>query len=471
MRHRLPIASSIASRSASANTDAKLVNCFVETLPDKQHKAVIKRPGLSVYSSVPPAPGLGIHAWGTDIYAVFGNTVYKNGVALAGTVDSSARYWFTEVPQSHDGSQPARLVMHNGVKAYTISTGGTITQITDPDLPFPLAAGIAYLDTYTCVLTPKAEVYNSNGGDPTNWNALNFLTAQLEPAPGVWIGKHLNYLMVITQWSTEFFYDAANPTGSPFARVDAAKLQFGSYSANSIVEIDGNKIWVARTRSGSPFVVFLEGMNPTPISTRPIERILDDADMNQLYAWGYRDYGHAFYVLSLKSENKTLVYDLHEKEWYFWNYNGGYFPFVGYAPTIEQKHLVQHESNGKIYSIDANNLDDAGTPITVEVVTPIYDGGTTDRKSISRIEIIGDTQPGSTVYLSCSDNDYASFGGTYPIDMSKERKYATRLGAFRRRAFRLQHTANTPLRMTYLQIDVEIESEDVQQDSSSSAVR
>jgi hypothetical protein len=83
--------------------------------------------------------------------------------------------------------------------------------------------------------------------------------------------------------------------------------------------------------------------------------------------------------------------------------------------------------------------------------------GTTKKKFYSEIEIIGDTETESSpITLMYSDDDYQTYTTWGTLDLSNGRPRATRLGASHNRAWALTHSANTPMRIEYLQGMMEI---------------
>ena len=134
-------------------------------------------------------------------------------------------------------------------------------------------------------------------------------------------------------------------------------------------------------------------------------------------------------------------------------YNEGYMPFVTYYGDADDAYLL-HESNGKIYQVDSTLFQDAGVPISVDIRTQLFDGGNSDRKHISKVEIIGDKSP-STVYFRYTDDDYQTYCGYRLVDMSSPRSQLKRCGSTRRRAFEIKHNDNTDFRVEALEIDTD----------------
>lgn len=178
--------------------------------------------------------------------------------------------------------------------------------------------GIVYLDGYFFVMDQNAVIYNCALGDPTSWNALDFLTANIEPGSGVAIAKVQNYIIAMKSWSTEFFYDAGNATGSPLSPVMNAFTLIGCASGDSVANIDGTVAWVSKTRQKGRAVHIMAGLEQQKVSTPDIDRILNADEMTNVYSYGVKISGHTFYVLGLKDSGITLVYDFTSQSWAQW---------------------------------------------------------------------------------------------------------------------------------------------------------
>ena len=121
---RLPLAVKPSNRDESTSRDAKIVNGYVEKVGERDVE-VYKRPGYALYSnSGTAAAGLGSYNWNDDLFTIFGTKLYKNNVAVSGTVNGSAIYAFT----STLGGNP-QLVFQNGVKMYTYDVTHGIVEV------------------------------------------------------------------------------------------------------------------------------------------------------------------------------------------------------------------------------------------------------------------------------------------------------------------------------------------------------
>lgn len=440
MPKRLPLVAEPENRDDSTAKDARLVNSYIEK--DKRGEYWwYKRAGL-LSNLVKSGNGYGLYNWLGDLYEVFGTTLYKNGSSL-GTVDGTGGvYRFSTTL----GATP-RLVLGNGVKAYTYD-GATLAQITDVDFPATFVKGWAYLDGTTYVMDSKANIYGSDLNDPTSWDPLNVLIAQIEPDGGVALAKQLVYVIAFKQWSTEVFYDAANATGSPLGTVQGAKCNFGCISADSIQSIDDILIWVSTNRSAAPAVMMMDNLKVQKISTKAIDRLLDELDYTTVFSWQFKDEGHRFYGITVKAGNLTLVYDMDEDRWAQWtDPNGNYWPIVATTYDSALKHYVQHESNGTMYLMDRDYTNDYGTVFPVDLYTPLFDGGIDRRKLVNVLHLEGDQTPGSVIQVRVSDDDYQTWSNFRSIDMSQPRPFITQMGTFYRRAHNFRHNCNTTMRV------------------------
>lgn len=454
---RFPLVITPENRDDSSAKDSKLVNCYLERAGDGEYW-IYKRAGL-LHSSRPPganAAGLGMWNWLGDIYSIFGATMYKNGVALVGTLDTTNGVYRFD---SCLGATP-KLVFGNGVKAYTYDSGSGIVQITDGDFPAAFVKGWAYLDGTTYVGKANANIQGSGINNPQSWAADNTIVAQIEPDQGVALAKQLIYVLMLKQWGTEVFYDAGNATGSPLASVSGAKINYGCVTADSVQSIDGILIWVCTNQSASTQVMKMEGLKAEIISTDPVERLLDDVDFTVTYSLQFKNQGHRFYILTVKNSNLTLAYDLDQNSWHQWtDKDGNYFPFV--CTTYDSttfKHQFQHESNGRIYLAEESYYTDDGDPIVVDIVTPNFDGEIDRRKQMNRLTFLADVVAGSTLQVRSNDFDYdpAKWTNFRNVDLSKKLPTLMNCGSFIRRAMNLRHACNTKFRIRAVNMQLDI---------------
>jgi len=448
---RLPLVITAMNRDSSTDRDSRLVNGMVE-LHGEEDYDIYKRPGFSLYqASVGTVNGNGVTNWLGDIYAIFGDTLYKNGVAVAGTVNTAGgRYTFDAIL----GATP-KLFFKNTAKAYTYDSGAGIVNVTDADYPSTTVRGSVYIDGYTVVMNPTANIQTSASNDPTVWDPAATLVAQIEPDAGVAIAKQLVYVVAFKSDSTEFFYDAGNPTGSPLGPVQGQKVSMGCRHADSIANSEGVLFWIAKSRASGVSVRMMSSGKPDLISNESIDRLLRAGDYTTVYSWCTRINGHLLYAVTLAASNLTLVYDTKSKLWYQWtDSSGNYLPYVDMTFDSSQNAIFQHATNGALYKLDMANTTDAGSVFPVDIYTPNFDGGTRFKKMLNRINFVADQTPGSSLGLRASDDDYQTWSQFRTVDMGVTTPHLMNCGTFRRRAFHIRHQAATPMRIKSLELDI-----------------
>lgn len=283
-----------------------------------------------------------------------GNVVFVSGAAQAEyngtftvTVTSATTFTYTV---SGTPATPATGTITAAKTSVTPATGTISIKGGRTTVP-----GAVYLDGYFFVMDQNAVIYNCGLGAPATWNALDFITANIEPGSGVAIAKSQNYVIALKSWSTEFFYDAGNPTGSPLSPVLSAFTLVGCASGESVANIGGTVMFVSKTRQKGRAVHMMSGQTQEKISTPDIERILNADTMQNVYSYGVRISGHMFYVLGLRDSGLTLVYDFTSKTWGQWT------SLTARAP----KSCTLSLSNGVVTATCAAHGLTDGDPVTI----------------------------------------------------------------------------------------------------------
>ena len=338
--------------------------------------------------------------------------------------------------------------------------GGTQATATCLLNGFPssgIVPGTAYFDTYVFVMTEDGKIWNSEPNDPTKWDALNFITAEAEPDKGVALAKHFNYLVAFGQWSTEFFYDAGNATGSPLLPNQTMRIEFGCANGDSVVEMQQTVVWVAVGRNTGRTVLMLEGTRPVQISDVSVERILNQSSLENVRSYSLKISGHYFYVLNLLDDDLTLVCDIKSKQWCIWtSYVNGQETILDgvFYTSYKNEAYALDNINGKLYNISEHHYTDETGPIQYRIRTPLIDAQSTKRKFIGRLEIVGD-KIGATLRVRHTDDDYNNWSQYRNVDLNANRSVLYQNGNFRRRAYEYFCTDNQPLRLQACEMDID----------------
>jgi hypothetical protein len=324
-----------------------------------------------------------------------------------------------------------------------------------------LVKGIVYLNGATYVMDRNAQIWGSavnQVNTAPDWSGINLIAAQGEPDQGVFLAKQLVYVVAFGQWSTEFFFDAGNPTGSPLGRQDGSKISFGCASADSVQQIDDRLFFVSTTRSGAVQISMLDQLNHKVVSDTYIDRVIQTSTLLSIASFRLKIDGHNFYMVTFRDIDLTIVYDIESNEFHIWtDSNGHYYPVVDYCHD-GIKHVFQHESDGRLFFTDTTFYNDLGLPIVRDVYTPVFDANTRRNKTLSQLAFIGDQERGSVLHVRYNDNDYEldKWSNFRSVDLHKKYPFLDNCGTFRKRAYHFRHWANTPFRMTAVEAQYDL---------------
>ena len=457
--HRIPLFGNPNNRLASATKDQLFYNMIFDVITNSvtNSKTIYcQKRGAFVASSTPDADGgtgRGIYYWARSgkTYSVIDAVVYSNTTSIHTLSTSTGTCWFHEATGSSDV-----LIIGDGTDLLTISTSDTVTDISDGDLPATPITPVS-LDGYVFVIKSGTdEIYNSDVDAPTAWTASNFLTAEMYPDNLIALARHVNYVVAFGLYSTEVFYDNENASGSPLRRNESITLKVGLAARDTMAQSDKHILFVGQSNTGESSVWALTGLTPEKVSTEFQDKVLTNEGSNLTNATAniIRHRGHSLYVLNLNA--RTLVYDITEKIWSEWSINSSgahaVLPFKYFTQGANNTILALHSTDGKIYQLDpAQHQDDAGA-ILAWIITSKVDLGTNKQKRQFNATLIADIESAGTCTIEWSDDDYGSWKTARTLDLTI-RPFTKAGGIFRRRAYRIKHASNNPLRLEALEID------------------
>ncbi len=381
-----------------------------------------------------------------------GNTYYvirvdANGIKLASSLANAQAS--VEVDLTSVGTGTTHTLTGT-----TTAVGTTaLNYLPSPHIPVP-----TFIDGYI-VLAKGSDVYTCDLDEPGKWSAESFLSAEMFPDPVVSLSRQNNQVVVYGHSSTEFFYDAANASGSPLSRNDSTTLQMGNAAPYCIYANEQLCMFISQSESGGRAVWSVKGFQPTRVSDEYIERILDaETDMSDVRGFGLRTKGHLFFVINLKTLGRTLVYDVDEKLWHEWSSNSNdthaVFGCDYMADNSTGFAYLLHATNGCLYKMDPSVYQDDSVDILCELITNKYDMDTYHRKFMHSIKLVADRyDTTNNVEFYWSDNDYQSWSNVKTLELTDDYPAFQRLGSFRRRAFKLTHSSNNPLRVESLECE------------------
>lgn len=454
-RPRIPFAADPQNRDETTAKDARLVNAYVEKLKDGGY-AVYRRPGLKSYVTL-SGQGRGAYTWQGDIYFIFGTTFYRQSGGVTSSVGTIAAGTSMFRFSSTLGATPS-LFLQDGTNCYSYTVAGGL--VTLSTVPTPVVRGQVYLDGTTYVMQPSGAAIRGSGlNDLTTWNSNNLILAQIESDNGVSLAKQMIYVVALKEYSVEIFYDAGNSVGSPLGAVQGSKLSVGCIDEATVQTAEGVLFWLGRTRAARVFPMQMENLQAHPIGTPAVDRLFQGLTYTSSYSWLFGLDGHLFYGITVPGANITLVYDSIEKQWSQWtDPSGNYFPIVSATTLNSTTAVLQHETNGKLYTISSTQYSDDGAVIPVDIYTPNIDLGTKVKKYLGKLDFVADQVQGSFLQVRVNDFDYnpSQWSSFRTVDLGQKYPSLIKCGTFRRRAWHFRHAVACPFRLMSAEMQVEL---------------
>ena len=466
----IPLLSIYDSRDASGNYDSLAFNLLPEIYKtaDGTEIQMVKRHGTEeVIASISVDSPRGLFYWegqsklfvsiDTDIY-IYDSTTYTLITTLlaafaTGTSDVGfCEYLYedgTSCVMCSDGTTLNKITTANA-----ISASSTVAATVGTHLPKPI-----YYDGYLILAKSNTgDCYNSDPNDPMTWTAGNFITGEINPDTIVDISKINNYFVLFGQSSIEYFYDAGNPTGTPFARNDVF-VKHAGLLAESLAQ-HGNQIYIAGFKVGSlPEVYVLEDFKLTPISTPPIRRWITSIGYT-VNGYLISINGHDLYVL--QGGGSCFYYDITSQLWgrLGWQDSTSDFPITKVTiitGQLGEESVFAIPDCSAIHRFTPHLYQDTGIDYTCILRTDPENYGTNNNKFMSSLVVWADRSPSvGSIGVQTTDDDYATYSTIRYINLDHERPNAQQWGRFRTRALKLTYTSNDPLRLRRIEADINI---------------
>lgn len=454
------------SSTVRSHADAqRSLNCYLEmdNATPRAPVALLGTPGLSLVTTLGTGPVRGSFALDNHAIIVSGNTVYHvvfDGPTFVTTALGTMTTSSGNVGMAFDGR---KILIVDGVKGW-LADLTTLTQITDVDFP----NGVTYatvLDSFFVVCGDGSGQFyiNHTALDGSNWNGLDFATAEASPdwlLASVADNRNLWLFGIDTTEIWEF-------TGNgefPFERSASAFMQIGTAAPFSCVAMDNTVYWLGRDSNGTGVVYKAQGYTPIRISTSAIEFAMQGyATLNDGIAFSYQQEGHAFYVLTFPLADKTWVYDASTGQWHerAWR-DPGSGALSRWRPNchvfLNNKNMVGDYQNGKLYQLDLNVLTDNGDPIQRLRATQTQESEQ-KRLFFEALQVDMEVGVGSGTLSMRYSNDGGRTWSGYKTKALTEGNYSTRVkfgptGAGRNRVWEISTT--DPIAWAILGADAQV---------------
>lgn len=457
------------TRNQAGNKDAVALNGFFDILINKasetREAVFVKRDGTTKYAYTCPSTNIrGFFYW-EDKDKLFIAYDDKIDIVTASTgatvttvtpfVTTTGDVGFTEF---YFDTGSTSVVASDGSRLITINDSNTVTTGSDPDMPTPHSPHTVFLDGYLFMIKAgTSDIYNSNLNDPLAYTSGDFITAEMLPDTLIRISRLNNYIIAFGSASIEYFFNAANASGSPLNRNDTPVKQDIGYLGGYAVH--HNKIYFVGSGSNtSPDVYMLEDFKMEKMNAPPLRRYLEpySSFTGAVISFG----GHDFYVVSTGTITYSL--DLDTSLWNRLAFKTSSLMPIEYSYVIRlasgaNASIFTQKATGDVFYFNPTVYRDDATNFTVEAITPTEMFDVHREKMMSRVSVIADrTALSSLLFISWTDDDYQTYTIPRPVDMSKEFPCLNRCGRFRKRAFKLSYTDNAPMRIRGLEVDYNI---------------
>jgi hypothetical protein len=346
------LGSAYVARSVNA-ADSRMINLFPEVIPEGGHTPAFlnRAPGLKLEVAVGVGPVRGLWTFGGYAYVASGNTLYKldteYNITTLGTLANDG-----PVSMADDGTH--LFIACNGPSFIYNASTDAFGEITDVD--FPGALTVSYLGGYFVFIEPDSQrVWVTELLDPTSIDPLDFASAEGSPDGLVSsITDHSEVWLFGTN-SVEVWYNSG-AADFPLQRIQGAYNEIGCAATYSVAKLDNGLFWLGADARGRGIVYRANGYTGQRISTHAVEwQIQQYGDISDAIAYTYQQDGHAFYVLTFPTADRTWVYDVATQAWHerasFTNGDFGRHR-SNCQMSFNQKIIVGDYQNGNLYSFD-----------------------------------------------------------------------------------------------------------------------
>ncbi len=376
--------------------------------------------------------------------------VLGGSILAAGTLYVNATY--TNVPLTGgtgSGAQGTIVVSGGGVTGVTITVAGGGYSVNDV-----LSASNANLGGAGSGFSYSADSV-ATAFDPLD-------IAQKSGSADTIVGLKVldRQIWLLGTLTSEVWYDSG-AADFAFAEIPGVFIEHGCAALNSIAKVDNAMLWLSQDREGHAIVVRTTQFQAQRVSTYAIETLFQNySTISDAIGFCYQQDGHAFYILTFPTADKTWAYEIATGQWHELAYTDTNGVFHRHRASccafLNNMNVVGDWQNGRIYQLDPNNFTDNGEQIVCVRTFPhmIDDGNlVTYRKFIADVQV--GTLPGDTtpqMSLRWSDTRGASYGNAVMQSMGNGGDYLyspvwNRLGQARDRVFELSWSAaiNTSL--------------------------
>lgn len=418
---RIPLVLGQSSDKAKASQESveRLLNAYLERVPKgKEPEPIYGTPGLTVWCSGLAGAVRGALEMTGAVYAVAGTSLCS--IASNGTETLLGSVPGTDVVQmAGDG---INVVLVSAGEIY-VWNGATLGPVTDPDAP--AASSVVWLDSFFVFgELGTQQWFISALADPTNYDALDFASAEWKPD---------NLVTPVVLRDTLYLagtktFEAQQNTGAaafPFSAYQDLKIDVGLAGRDAVTTTNDSMFWQANDDT----IRRLDGLTATVVSTPAIGRLIaawadKTATVASSHVWDH----HLFVVF--RNPDGCVVFDQTTERWHE---RGSY-----QSATWQVRHMIDaydlklfaSATTGTIYKLDETVFDEDGSILEFEIVTP-FAYVQNRRLTVTEVELVCETGVGTTtldpVVTAERTRDGVTWSDRKPRHLGKQGERGTRV--------------------------------------------
>lgn len=360
----LPTGTNVGRDGQVAN--ARLINAYVEDVgaEGKSQYAIYAAPGLTRFdggSYLGVARGL-IELNSNALIAFLGNEVVSidqgGADTLLGTLVGSGKLHL-----ARNRASTPQIGIITSAGQYYVLAGGTITQVTDSDLPTPNS--IAYLRGFFIFGIRDGRIFASDLESGTAIQSDAFGTARSDSSDLRTVKAHAGFLYVFKAEGAEIWQADPSLASENFVFSPVQQdIDIGCLAPHSVVSLARGLAWV----DDDGIVRYGRDGAAQRISNHTVERdiaSLSNAERQDIEGFTYTFHGHEIYAIS--SASWTHQYDATVGKW---NQRATYGAGRWQATSCEAfngHYIVGNVNDGKLYRINPDSQTEGDADLVAEI--------------------------------------------------------------------------------------------------------
>jgi hypothetical protein len=468
---RIPLTGgAYTAKSVIANAQ-RSVNLYAEQNPQDSAAqfTYYPTPGLTLVSTPPIAAesrciytasnGKRYEVVGMNVYYVDSSNVYKQIGALS---------TLSGVVSMVDNGTNA-FIVDGSKNGFTVDiTTNVMIPCADP--AFYGADRVDYVDGYFVFNQPGTQHFYISKYNDITFDSLDIASKSTYSDNLVTLAVMHREIWLFGEQTTEVWYNTG-ASDFTFGRMPGVYVEHGCAAKHSVAKIDLALFWVGKDLQGQGVVFAGRNYAAERISTHAMEQeFLTYSRIDDAIGFSYLQGGHAFYVLTFPTANKTWCFDTATGQWAERGYLEADGTFSRHRANCYSfnggQNLVGDWETGKVYALDPNAYTDNGNPLLCVRGFPHISGADGNRvlfrQFIADMEV-GNGLPGDSaepeIRLRWSDDRGRSWGNAVTNSLGKAGEYLTsiqwqRLGYARERVFELSWSAPVKTALNGAWVDV-----------------